>query len=69
MLSLVCMRFIFQNALRVFMLYYVTDKYATIFRLVIYIFSRGPVEAAFFETGKKHLPKKKKAKFKILKMK
>jgi hypothetical protein len=30
------------------MLYYVTDKYATIFRLAIYIFSRGPVEAAFF---------------------
>jgi hypothetical protein len=32
-------------------------------------FFKGPVEAAFFETGKKHLPKKKKAKFKILKMK
>jgi hypothetical protein len=35
-------------ALRVFMLYYVSDKYATIFRLAIYIFSGGPVEATFF---------------------
>jgi hypothetical protein len=41
------------------MLYFVTDEYATIFRLAIYIyFSKGPVEAAFFKTGKKYIQKK-----------